>query len=59
MKKKFTPSLVLDKGRHRLAIWFRWNLFKFKWGIKSDGPGTLIAGFGFGMFTYMRRNYSK
>lgn len=57
MKKKFTPTFIIDRGRVRIAIWLRWNPRNFKWGIASRGPGSLVGGFGFGMFTYMLRHY--
>lgn len=85
---KSSPTFVIDIGRHRLAVWLRWNPKHFKVGFANrdlkckmpppgwwcsrtpghDGPcaarqlsrfhipGAFVAGFGFGMCTYLRRN---
>lgn len=48
--------LLYDRGRHRLRIVLG-QTFKFGW--HSSGPGSCSAGFGFGMFSYIRRDQPR
>lgn len=57
VKRKSTPTFVIDRGRIRIAVWLRWNPFHFKWGLRGE-KGWKSGGFGFGMFTYLRRSYT-
>ena len=59
VKRKSTPTYIYDRGRIRIAIWLRWKPWHFRVGLRKCAPGAWTGGFGFGMFTYMRRSYDR